>query len=172
PLADTRRDAVEGTWAVSHNALHTRGGLVPRLQFPYEPPAEYDFVVTFSQPAPGNGVFLIMPNPKGGDSFYWVIGKQMGARFELSTKPPIGGQKPGLIKRDTPCTTVVEVRRTGVRALLNGVELVDYKTDFADLKTDVFQRLNNAERLGVGCDDATVFHYVQVVEITGRGEKK
>jgi hypothetical protein len=171
PLANPRRDAVEGTWAVSGNALHTKGGLVPRLQFPYEPPLEYDFIVTFSQPAPGNGVFLVMPNPRG-DSFYWVIGKENGTRFEISTNPPTGGQKPGLIKRDTPCTTVVEVRRNGVRALLDGVELIDHKTDFEDLKMDVFRRLKNTERLGVACDDPTVFHHVRVVEITGRGKKR
>ena len=42
------------------------GSFVPRVQFPYQPPQEYDYVVTFLQPGLRNGISLIMPNPNGG----------------------------------------------------------------------------------------------------------
>jgi hypothetical protein len=172
-LVDPARDGIEGPWLKANDVLHCNGDIVgQRIQFPYEPPQEYDFVVTFSHPAPGNGVFLYLPTT-GGGSFYWNVGAEKGTRYLLGTDPPTGDARDGLVKRNTPCTTVVQVRRTGVRTLVDGQELLDHKTDFADLREEhLLRHLNDKRRLGVGCDDPTVFHYVQVVEVTGKGKKR
>jgi hypothetical protein len=166
PLADPTRDTVHGRWLVVKDALHCNsmhGG--PRIQIPYQPPEEYDFIITFSQPKPRHGVGMIMPNPKGG-SFFWSVG---GWYYGF------GGMKEGYMRGPLTAskayTTVVQVRRDGVKAYLDGKLLQEHRTNFADLKTDHYHTIQNEKLLAVTCDDPTVFHYVRVVEISGAGKK-
>ncbi len=169
PLIDPHVDAVHGKWSVINNVLHCPDmHLVPRVQIPYQPPAEYDFVTTFSQPGLRNGISMIMPNPKGG-AFFFAVGSEGGQRYLFHANPEIGGRVPGLIRANTHHTVTVEVRRRGVRAIVDGKELVNHATDFRDLTSDDWRRMNNTQRLGIACDDPTVFHYLRVVEITGVG---
>jgi len=170
PLIDPARDKIHGDWNTQYNILQcTSGGFVPRVQIPYQPPAEYDFVVVFSQPNLRNGISLIMPNPNGG-AFFWAIGA-LGGDFGFGGNP--GKRGPGVfpIKPDTHYTTIVQVRRDGVRALVNGTVLLDHKTNFRDLGVDDWRAMPDTKLLGVACDDPTVFHYVRVVEISGKGAK-
>jgi hypothetical protein len=169
PLVTLQKDVVHGRWLVADNVLHCNdSSFVPRLQFPYRPPEEYDFVVTFSQYHLRNGISLIMPNPQGG-SFFWYLGSGDGREYGFWPKPNKGGQSRGLIKAKKAYTTVVQVRRDGVRGLLDGKELVHVRTDFRDLTCDDWRKIRDTSRLAVACDDPTVFHYVRVVEITGSG---
>src|SRR5262249_30985523 len=67
PLIDPARDPIHGRWLIVDKTLHCNDmHFVPRIQIPYQPAEEYDFIVTFSQPKPRNGVNLIMPNRQGG----------------------------------------------------------------------------------------------------------
>ncbi|MSU79671.1 MAG: hypothetical protein EXS16_16485 [Gemmataceae bacterium] len=51
PLIDPHVDSLHGKWSVINNVLHCPDAhLVPRVQIPYQPPLEYDFLATFSQP--------------------------------------------------------------------------------------------------------------------------
>src|SRR5262249_12669609 len=158
---DPRKDALDGRrWAVVNKALHCNdGSFVPRIEIPYQPPEEYDFIVTFSQPGLRNGISLIMPNPRGG-SFFWYLGGN-GAQYGFYANPSKGGRTKGLIEANKAYTTTVQVRRDGVRGLLNDRELVQYKTDFRDLTCDDWRRIRNSNLLAVGCDDPTVFHHVR-----------
>jgi hypothetical protein len=171
PLIDPGRDAVHGKWVVVNQALHCNDQhLLPRIEIPYEPPAQYDFIVTFSQPALRNGVSLIMPNPNGA-SFFWNVGENDGRGFAFSSVPPRTGEIAPVIKVNKAYTTVVKVRRGSVRCYLNGKELVNHPTDFGDLNCDNWHEIRNQRLLAVGCDDATVFHYIRLVEITGKGKR-
>lgn len=171
PLADPRRDVIHGHWLVSNAALHCNdGSFVPRIQFPYRPPQEYDFFVTFWQPSLRNGVSLIMPNPNGG-SFFWFLGNHRGKGFGFHANPGKEGRKVDLIKAKTMHTTVVQVRKGNVRALVDGNELMKLDADFRDLTCDGWRAIRNTNFLAVACDDATVFYYVRVVEVTGNGKK-
>jgi hypothetical protein len=168
-LIDPRKDTVRGRWLVVGSALHCNDqGDVPRIQIPYQPPAEYDFIVTFSQPQLRNGVSLIMPSPKGG-SFFLLVGRHGGWGFELH------GSKvedlSGPMAANKAYTITMQVRQGGVKALLDGKVLVQLETDFHDLTADGYRTIPDKTLLGVACDDATVFHYVRVVEISGRGKK-
>jgi hypothetical protein len=170
PLVNPKKDALEDRkWAVAGNALRCDdGSFVPKLQLPYRPPQEYDFVVTFSQPELRNGVALIMPHP-GGGSFFWLVGAGDGAAYGFDGDDKQWGRSPGLVKANTACTTVVQVRRDGVRALVNGRELG--RADYRDLRCDGWRTIKDQTLLGLACDDPTVFHYVRVVEVTGDGKK-
>jgi hypothetical protein len=170
PLVTIEKDVVHGRWLVADNVLHCNdSSFVPRIQLPYRPPEEYDFIVTFSQYDLRNGISLIMPNPKGG-SFFWYLGSGDGREYGFWSKPNKGGQSRGLIKAKRAYTTVVQVRKDGVRGLLDGKELVHVRTDFHDLACDDWRKIRDTTRLAVACDDPTVFHYVRVVEITGSGK--
>jgi uncharacterized membrane protein len=170
PLIKPRKDVIHGHWLVTKDELHCNdGNFVPRVQLPYIPPEEYDFVVTFSQPGLRNGISLVMPNPRGG-SFFWFLGRDNGTGYGFSTEPFKVSNTPGLIKANTVYTTVVQVRRGGVRGFLDGKELVTLPTDYRNLICDDWRRLRNPKFLGVACDDPTVFHYVRLVETAGHGK--
>ncbi|HMF16949.1 MAG TPA: hypothetical protein VKE98_07060 [Gemmataceae bacterium] len=166
PLVDPTKDAVHGRWLVVKDALHCNsmhGG--PRIQIPYQPPEEYDFIATFSQPKPRHGVGMIMPNPKGG-SFFWSVGGWycgFGGLKQDSMGGPLAANK--------AYTTVVQVRRDGVKAFLDGKLLQEHRNNFGELKSDHYHEIQDAKLLAVTCDDPTVFHYVRVVEISGAGKK-
>ncbi len=170
PLIDPNIDAVRGKWSILANVLHCPDThLVPRVQIPYQPPAEYDYHVTFSQPKLRNGISMVMPNPNGG-SFFFAVGSQQGGRYDLSTNPPIGGLRAGLVRVGTHHAVTVEVRRRSVKAIVDGKEIVNHGTDFRDLTCDNWRQLKDAKYLGIACDDPTVFHYLRVVEISGPGK--
>ena len=171
PLIDPGQDAVHGRWAVADNVLHCNdGSFVPRIKIPYRPPEEYDFIVTFSQPGLRNGISLVMPNPNGG-SFFWALGFDDGSQFCFHSNPDKGGKIPGLIAVNTAYTTTVKVRKNSVQGLVNGKLLMELKTDYKDLTCDDWRKIPDTTNLAVACDDPTVFHYVRVIEITGRGKR-
>lgn len=172
PLIDPLQDTVHGKWVVVDKALHcNHQSFVPRIQIPYQPPEEYNFTLVFSQPRLRNGISAIMPNPKG-NVFFWEVGGRMG-RYQLSTRPPKRNWLPNMqkLQPNTAYTTTVEVRRDSIRCLLDGKEIIRHGTDFTDLVTDNWRKMNDTRVLSVGCDDPTVFHYVRVVEISGPGKK-
>jgi hypothetical protein len=172
PLIDTNKDAVYGTWRIDKNELCCdHGNFVPRIQIPYRPPEEYDFVVRFSQPQLRNGINLIMPNKHGG-TFFWTVSSEGGRSYCLSingsndqTRLPADS----VIRPHTVHTTVVQVRRDGVKGYLDGVLIHQYKTDFRDLRVDHWRETKDQSVLAVACDDPTVFHAIQIVEVTGSG---
>jgi hypothetical protein len=170
-LMTPRKDVVAGRWLVANKSLHCdRGNFVPRVQFPYQPPEEYDFVVTFWQRRLRNGISLVMPNPNGG-SFFWFLGNEHGAGYGFHASPNKSGRISGLIKPKTIHTTVVQVRKRSIRAALDGKELMRLETGVHDLTCDDWRRIHNTKYLAVACDDPTVFYYVRIVEVTGKGKK-
>jgi hypothetical protein len=170
-LVDQTKDVVRGDWLVVGKTLHANNyGGVLRMQIPYQPPEEYDFVVTFSQPRLRNGISLIMPNPNGG-SFFWAFGYEDGQKFSFHGMNMKEGSLSKAIAANKAYTTVVQVRRDGVKALLDGKVIAEQKTDFRDLNADHYREIPDTRLLAVACDDPTVYHYVRVVEITGTGKR-
>ena len=172
PIVDLQWDVVDGQgkWRLQDKKLVcTEGNFVPRVQIPYIPPEEYDFIVTFSQPGLRNGVSLIMPKP-GGGMFFWYVGINNGNGYGFSANPaPIGGEIPKLIQANTVHVTTVQVRRDGVKGVIGGKTYVDHRTDFRDLQSDHWRQMKNDRLLGVACDDPATFHRIQILEITGSG---
>jgi hypothetical protein len=168
PLLDLKKDVVKGKWVVVDGVLHCNDqNFFPRVQIPYEPPEEYNFVVVFSQPKIRRSLGLVLPSPRG-ESFSWELGGTF-RRFTISARPPRSARAPQPLQANTAYTTVVEVRRDSIRCLLDGKEIV--KADPKDLAADAFRKLTDQRLLGVVCDDPTVFHYVRIVEISGPGKK-
>ena len=170
-LIDPTQDAIHGRWVIANKNLQCpEGNSVPRIQIPYQPPAEYDFVVEFSQPALRNGISLIMPKP-GGGSFFWYLGSNGGNAYGFGSNPNKEGQALGLIQPNTRYTTTVQVRRDGVKGLINGKELMNLRTNLQDLTADNWREIRDTSLLAVACDDPTVFYTIQLVETTGNGKR-
>jgi hypothetical protein len=171
PMIDASRNPVHGKWLVVNNVLHCNdANFVPRIQIPYIPPEEYDFIVTFSQPRLRNGISLIMPNPKG-DWFFWNVGHNNGNKFTFSATPPEVDDLDKPIQINKAYTAMVQVRKDTIRCLLDGEELVKHKGGFEDLNCDGWRQLRSKKVLGIACDDPAVFHYIRLIEVTGKGRK-
>ena len=169
PIIDLQWDIVDGQgkWQKQGKELKcVEGNFVPRVQVPYSPPEEYDFVVTFSQPELRNGVSLIVPKPDGG-MFYWAVGFNNGNGYGFDSDR--GANLQNLIQVNQQFTTTVQIRKTGVTTLVNGKTLIQNQ-DVRALNVDDWRRMKNDRILGVACDDPCTFHRIQIVEITGNGK--
>lgn len=172
PLIDTTKDVVLGKWDLKENTLFcTDTKDNQRVEIPFRPPVEYDLIVVFSQPKMRNGIAMIMPNPKGG-SFWWTIAGFNGKSYHLGVKNAgVTFVRPKFLEPDTAYTTTVQVRRDSVRCLLDGKELKKHMTDYSDMSGADSYELRDATLPGVCCADPTVFHYIRLVEVTGKGSK-
>lgn len=176
PLADVKRDAINSTWNVTAEGgvRSLRDRLAGRLEFPYAPPAEYDFEIDFTVEDGDSGyVMQILPVPG-----HWLD-------WRLLPPPAFGPALDGVETGHGPRTegigqlfrlkagdrhqSLVEVRTHSLRALVDGREIARYTGDFRRLSdpTGVF-RLRDTRHLGVGVlDIGLLIHKATVREIAG-----
>lgn len=168
-LVDVDRDAVHGKWTLTPEGLASDGS-VPfcRLKFPYKPPAEYDFRIEFTA-AGGNDVLQLLT--AHGQDFTWLMGA-WGGRYDgfdtVKGHPLIregtnivGG--PSSIRRGQRHTSVLEVRRNYVSALIDGKLVVRHETDGADLGMPGEWSIGKST-IGLGTThDAVVFHKAEII---------
>jgi hypothetical protein len=187
PLIDPQQDAPADPqkWQVVRQGLNSElhckeGHFRPRIEIPYAPPTEYDFIVQFSQPTLRHGVSLLMPNPTTGGGFFFHVGHIKfggppgggGSLLGFGANPMnIEKEMPGLIQANNRYTVTVQVRRNNVRALLDGKELINQPTDYRNLVLKDWRDMRDKTVLAIDCDDPTVFHQVRVIEVTGIGKR-
>jgi hypothetical protein len=148
----------------------TEGNFVPKVVFPYQPPEEYDVKVTFAQPDLRNGVGIIMPNPNGGHSFAFCVGGNSGREIALTDdQRRYSRDVPNLIRSNVKYTIIFKLRKEGVAATINGVAVLNLKTDFTGLRIDGWRRIEEWQNLAICADDPTAFYEVEVTEVTGEG---
>ena len=223
-LVNLKRDRVSGEWEARKGVVGCRDNRNARIQFPYKPPQEYDFRVSFTPVRGRSTTALIMPQPKSkaeaggaappapveapfpdGDGAGNGRGNQQqqfmqGKFFNFAVWPGSAGfeglevNKMGfdydrVIGADAAAdgrpirrtgrtviaglrhTIVVKVRKAGVAAYVDGELVLKLPTDFSDCDGMYSWRLNDPQCLGIGANATeTVFHAVEVLEISGRGE--
>ncbi|MCY3020787.1 MAG: hypothetical protein NTW87_17355 [Planctomycetota bacterium] len=175
-LVQPHRDAVAGVWTSKDGALVSDKTLYARVAIPYAPPQEYDFRVRFTRQEGTDSVTQIMS--RGERSFGWVMGGVNNTVFGFETVGGVSAMaNPTTVKR-TAClengkayTSLVQVRKTGLKAYLDGQLVCQWRTDFSDMDVYKDWKLPMPGILGVGSwNGPTVFHSIELVEIAGKGK--
>jgi serine/threonine protein kinase len=175
-LADVAQDTVSGRWSLSDGSLIGYPQRPwSRFEFMYRPPGEYDYRVVFTR-TEGDDIILF---------FCYAFGHQFA--FDLAsdhnktnTFDLIDGEYFNLTTRHSKeCivngrryTCVIKVRKDGVSVFLDGTLISEWKTDYHDMSLAGGWSLRRGDIIGLGNADnnRTVFHSVEVVEVSGKGE--
>ena len=184
-LADPTRDAVFGNWQRREGALvsdaagdwHPDRGAA-RLALPYRPPEEYDFRIAFTKRSGQHCVAQIFV--ARGQTFGWVMGGWSNTVFAFENLRGLHGNEPGNTTRASPAPSlingqrheaVLQVRRTGATALFDGKVISHTPTDYREMtSSQVYHLTNRSGTLGIASwQSPTVFHVVEVLEISGPG---
>ncbi len=182
PLIDPEKDAVEGKWMMENGSLRCETDATrrvwARMEIPYKPPEEYDFRIVFVPKKPTGMIYQVLRG--GGRTFQLCIG---GAKpgttgrflgFEIINGKSAGENPSGvLLKPDLEIgrhyTSLVQVRKDGVKSFLDGRLITEWKTDYQDMTMFNSRRLRDDQLLGIGDTDGAVFHRIEVREVTGKG---
>jgi hypothetical protein len=177
-LVDLTKDVVAGNWELKDGVLSCDSKLLPVIEFPYEPPEEYDYRIVFTRMTGANQVGQECVG--NGHQFDWVIGSGESriCRFETihGKSPKIG--EPGCysatrwIVNRREYVSVIKVRKSGVQAYLDGKLVCDWHTDYQDMALKRDSRLHSSRTIGLNAwDSATQFRVVEITEITGEGKR-
>jgi hypothetical protein len=177
PLIDPQKDAVAGEWTLVNGELVGEKDIRGRIEIPYQPPEEYDFLVEFSGKSGGIGAMQMLA--KGQRGFRWACFADSGGVRTVFGFDMIGGkvihQSPTrtelmLMKQGRRYVSKVEVRNNGVRAFLDGKLVATWQTDYADMDLPRNWELRGSGLLGIGAQaDRIMFHRIEVREVTGKG---
>jgi tetratricopeptide (TPR) repeat protein len=177
PLIDPRRDNVSGTWSWQDERLVSDRLLRTRIEIPYRPPEEYDIRTVFTRVAGTGPIILVLSH--SGRPFEWVMGAGAGGTgfgFELVRGTPLLGANPTAVKEAKALeagksyTSLVQVRRDGVRAFLDDRPLTHWKTDYSDLAMSPPFRLRDPGLLGLITQGTSAsFERIELLEISGKG---
>ncbi len=183
PLIDVKRNVIAGEWRMEDGRLSvSMGGNVSpdsfaRLQLPYAPPEEYDFVIELEAQAGGSGIYQILTAHER--SFCWVadvkLTNGMKAGFETIEGQIVMNRADGSVMRPTILqpgkrhVMIVEVRRDHLRSLLDGEALVTWgrsAESFQLLGIHPRVALRDASHIGLAVDNrAVTFHRISVREV-------
>jgi hypothetical protein len=135
---DVKQDAVKGDWTLDGKGLVAPGGMYDRLQFPADAPDEYALTVVVEADdelrdvaaglvVSGRQVICCLDGGKGLSSGMNLIG---GAWFHNQNRnPTYSWRMSRLLEQGRPNTLTCLVRKTGVRLLRDGAELVRWSGD-------------------------------------------
>ena len=177
PLVEPARDAVLGRWRMRDGALVCADNVqAARLQLPYEPPEEYDFRIIFTRREGDQPVGQLFSQDE--KPALWVMGHWCNSCFGFemvkgrsANNNPLTVWMPHCLGNNRVYASVLQVRKSGVRAFLDGRLMNEWKTDFSDASRQKLWKLPNERALGLVSNRVvTVFHSVDVVEITGKGK--
>jgi len=174
-LIDPKRDAVKGEWTFQNRGLVSDETTTARLQIPFQPPEEYDFRIEFICLQPKKLVCQMFS--QGGHAAMFVMGGGTGNLFGFSlvdgkrsdNNRTTAGLDSGLVINRSH-TSLLQVRRDGVRAFFNGKLVCNWKTNYKDASPSKLWDMPNHQLLGIGSRSRTTFHIIELLEIAGKGK--
>jgi len=174
-LIDTREDSVAGTWQLANGTLTSDETQQARIQIPYEPPSEYDFRITFARLTSDGDVMQVLS--RSGRSFYWVMGGWKNTVFGfgnindvMANKNPTGVMNTACLKNKNRYTSLVSVRRDGVKAYLNNKLISQWKTDYKDFAMGGPWTMPDTRLLGLcSRSSSTTFYTIELIQVAGKG---
>jgi len=175
-LVDPERDMKKGKWRMENGELLASGGGCV-IQFPYQPPAEYDFRIVFVRVAGGDCVNQNCS--ANGRQFIWFLDAfgSHTSKFAQVLRKTDNDDAAGkitsahtLLNNNQDYTSIVKVRKNSVAAYLNGELIAERKTDYSDMRAFPGWGLARSDVVGLGANGGTTFRTVEVIEITGTGK--
>ncbi|MDZ4286607.1 MAG: family 16 glycoside hydrolase, partial [Prosthecobacter sp.] len=169
------RDAVKGRWKKVPTGIEVEKAAGPAmLEFNYEPPEEYDFIMEFTPKGEGSDVNQFLSAQDRSFAWKLDLGGNSGLYgFDLLDGKDLYGRKEAAAKVDKPLRTgqryrsESQVRTDGLRALVDGEEVVNWRGDFKRLSLEDDFTLRNFRHLGVGSWGRSVaFHHAEVRVVT------
>jgi len=169
---DPARDAVAGAWVRAGDVVTVSAADGARLMLPVAPQGEYDVRVSFTRNSGQHSIGV----------FFTHGGKQAAFEVDAWGMHLAGIQNiSGRTIRDNPTrqenyaltngqryTLLVEVRKDGVRGLLDGKVIAAHKTDGSDLSVPELWSLPRSDRLAIGAwASDTTFHRIEVRSVSG-----
>lgn len=174
PQALDAKNAPAGNWQLNQqHELSTDAVRNARMQLNYAPPEEYDFRIDFMRREGVGEVSQIIA--AGGRQFIWKMDIAGVSIFDTIGKMgrnnnPTALQIPSLIPNGITHSSVVCVRKHGVRAYVDGKSIDSHDTLFKDMAIEASWMLPAPDALGVGFHNCSgVFYKIRVKEVTGKG---
>jgi hypothetical protein len=179
-LVDPTKHALRGKWQRHNGGLRCDGGGVCLIEFPYSPSFEYDFRITFTRVRGDDTVAMLCS--AAGRQFSWYIACYQN-RISVFRRIDGHGDERG-VENNPTCRTstawivngrryvwTVKVRADKVQAWQGHQLISEWKTDYSDMGPLPQWKATRSDMLGLGVLDATVFHSIEVVNVSGRGRK-
>jgi len=168
---DPGRDTVSGVWLIKNGELTCIRGKHNRIELPYRPAEEYDFTIEFTR-IEGDDVNQVLTHK--GRACIWemgaydnlICGFDIVANRSANENPTTATYA---IQNGRRYTSLVQVRKDGMKAFINGKLISEYKTDWSDVEIYSKWKLRDPMVIGVATHSPAIFHRIEVVEITGKG---
>jgi hypothetical protein len=175
-LVDPDKDARVGHWKMEKGVLICAPMKSAQIEFPYVPPEEYDFRVTFMREAGTESIEQICSAV--GRRFNFIVGgwgNKISAFGLINGK--MGNNNPTMVKADgwivngERYVMLVKVRKNGVEGYLNDTVVVRWPTNFTDMASHPWNKLQRGDTLGLLVfDNEARIESAEVDEITGEGK--
>jgi hypothetical protein len=177
-MIEPSKDAVHGTWSLEDGGLACEPGEAVRLQIPYVPPDEYDLNISFERKAGNRGIAFILARGSAQWGLGWDYFPTQGYRSGLLL---LDGAEiaPGASTLNGPQLAngkkhelSIQVRRTGLRARLDGKAAIEWDGAFTRLALPPNSKLPQADTLGLlAWGNRVHFSKVTLTPVSGSGRK-
>lgn len=178
-LVDASRDTVRGHWTMSGSKLSCDAGYKATLQFPYQPPKEYDYRIVFVRKSGSDTVCQVGVT---GKSFLWAMGGWNNSVFGFddcdgksadNNPTTVHSSDEVGIKNGKVHESIIKVRATKIEVFLDRKLVCSWDKGNDRLSTHADWNLRDRALLGVGAmSSALEIQAAEVTEISGPGVRK
>jgi hypothetical protein len=168
------KHVVSGAWKADARGITSDSGYCSRVMLPYQVPEEYDYRVDLTRNSGISTLCLILTKdgrdfvletgwPSGQTGFAYIDGKHIDTNPTGVKFPLVNGRRYSFL---------VQVRNTGLKAFVDGQQIIAWKTDYKNLTPHSGWALPAKGCLGFGSYiSPTTFHAAEIVEVSGRGKR-
>ncbi|HZK80974.1 MAG TPA: hypothetical protein VFC46_07905 [Humisphaera sp.] len=144
-------DIVSGKWTANRAGLSCFRTGTAQVQFSsYKPPEEYDYIIQFTVTRLFGGIGQLIP-ARNSTLPWWIYnGNCYFDKAFSNTIQPIS--TPLVLGAGKSYTSILQVRRHGIRAIINGVVIADWRTEMSDVagRENGVWKLRDPRLLGFG----------------------
>ncbi len=174
PKTISPKNAPVGKWKVENDHLASDATRFSRYQIDYAPPEEYDYRVMFYRVDGKSDILQILS--VNGHQFAWKMDIAGISLFDVidgtdRDHNPTTLLTPSLVTNGKLHTSVVCVRKSGLKAYFDGRLINTFPTDYSNLSIEGAWKLPTPAAIGVGFHVSSgVFEKIQIKEVTGKGK--